>query len=66
MPTIVCKCGSKLFWKSIRVGGWWRELVGIDGKVEETDLDQVKYLSSPTTAICAECGKRVAIPKELQ
>ena len=54
---IVCSCGSKLFERAIRTGGWWKELIDENGEVVETNLDSVKYGSQPKTVKCAECGK---------
>lgn len=55
--SVVCSCGSKLFQKSLRTGGWWRQLVDENGEVVETNLDSVRFGKEPKTVKCAECGK---------
>lgn len=63
---IVCKCGSELFTRSFRAGGWWRELIDGHGNVEETDLDSVKLKAQPKTVKCAECGRTNPNPNRVQ
>lgn len=56
-PFVTCACGSTLFIRSLRVSGWWKEVITGDGEVDETDLDSLKYGPQPKTVKCAECGK---------
>ncbi len=60
---LVCECGSSLFWKAYRTGGWWKQLIHGDGSIEDTDLGGVRYSPEPKTIVCAECKKRHPNPK---
>lgn len=64
--TLVCGCGSELFWESFRVNGWWRTLIDGDGTVNDTDLSQLKYGARSRTVVCTECGKRLPNPNRNQ
>lgn len=55
---IKCKCGSELFWKSLRTGGWWSQLITGTGQVDDTDLSRVRMGPEPKTVKCAECGRK--------
>lgn len=57
MATLVCECGSNLFWESRRTGGWWKYLLDGDGNIQESDLSGVITGPPPKTVRCAECGK---------
>lgn len=60
-----CECGSKLFWRNYKTGGWWKQLVEVvDGAVEvvDTDVDGVKTGPEPRTMQCCECKRRVPNP----
>lgn len=63
---IKCVCGSKLFRRCYRTGGWWKQLVESDSKgslqVVDTDIDSVKNRREPKTMQCCDCGKRVPNP----
>lgn len=61
-----CGCGSVLFRRNYRAGGWWEQLVQGNAKggvtVEESFTDGVRLGREPKTMKCAECGKRIANP----
>ena len=61
-----CVCGSTLFRRCYRTGGWWKQLVESkpDGSMEviDTDTDSVRSHREPKTMECTGCGKRVANP----
>lgn len=64
MPSmVVCKCGSRLFYESVRCNGWWVALISESGDVEDTNLDNLKYGPTPKTVVCAECRKRNPNPR---
>lgn len=60
---VVCSCGSKMFFRSMRAGGWWVQLIDGTGNVVDTDLDNVRLGKAPKTVKCAECGKTNPNPK---
>jgi len=63
---IRCVCGSTLFRRNYRAGGWWEQLVEAnrEGGVTVTDsfTDNIRQGREPKTMKCAECGKRIANP----
>lgn len=60
---IECKCGSRLFERSYRCGGWWVQSLDDEGNVIDTDLSGVRIAREPKTISCAECGRRIKNPK---
>lgn len=59
---IRCKCGSNTFYKSLRTGGWWTQIIEGDGEVVDTCVDSVRTGPEPKTVVCTECGRRVPNP----
>jgi len=63
---VKCKCGSTLFRRCYRTGGWWKQIVesnkegGVD--VVDTDVNSVRNGREPKTMECQGCGKRVQNP----
>ena len=59
---LVCSCGSTMFHRSYRTGGWWIQTIDEHGEVVDTNIDGVKLKNEPKTIACVECGKRKANP----
>ncbi len=63
---VACACGSTLFRRCYRTGGWWKQIVESKpgGKMEivDTNVDSVKRGREPKTMECCSCGKRVPNP----
>lgn len=63
---LTCKCGSTLFRRCYRTGGWWKQTVeskpGGGVEVVDTDVDSVRCYKEPKTMECAGCGKRASNP----
>ena len=61
-----CVCGSTLFRRCYRTGGWWKQIVESNKNggvsVVDTDVDSVRNSREPKTMECCGCGKRVANP----
>lgn len=53
--------GESGFELNEHVTGWWKTLVEWDGKIFDTNLDNLKHRSRPKTALCMDCFKRVNI-----
>lgn len=66
MSLTKCKCGSTMFRRCYRTGGWWKQIVESqpDGKMEviDTDVDSVRSSKEPKTMECSGCGRRVPNP----
>lgn len=58
-----CKCGGDIFWESTRAGGWWKSVVNSDGKIIDTNLDDLTRAPIPKTVICEDCGRRNPNPR---
>ena len=64
MATGCPKCGGLGGYQvCTRAGGYWKAFHDwASGKVWNTDLDNLKYGTTPRTVTCLDCGKRVPNP----